>query len=219
MNVKTVKLALLAASLLAGTVSVASAADLGRYRGPSMKDDPVVYEPAIIWSGFYLGGHVGGGWGNAEEYWYPATYTLDSSGFVGGVHGGYNVQMGHLVLGLEGDWSASGVGLSDGIDERWRASVRGRLGLAYDKALFYVTTGAAWVDFNHFAIKNNTASLGYTLGGGMEYALSPRWSLRSEYLYSDFGTERLGGIDTDYQTHELRAGITYRFGGSRDSLR
>lgn len=213
MNVKTVKFALLAASLLAGSASIASAADLGRYRGPSMKDEPV-YAPAIGWSGFYIGGHAGGGWGSADMF--PPTYTIDTSGFVGGVHGGYNHQMGRLVLGLEGDWSASNVDGS-GMTESWRASARGRIGYAYDRTLFYATAGAAWADLEYRGYSKT--AVGYTVGGGLEYALSPNWSLRSEYLYSDYGTQDLGRYDVDYQTHELRAGVTYRFGGYHDSLK
>ena len=81
--------------------------------------------------------------------------------------------------------------------ERWFATARGRLGYAVDKWLFYVTGGAAWmkIDSEYTAsaaggvsVPNAAASqsdrrTGWTVGAGLDYALSYGWSIRSEYLY------------------------------------
>lgn len=239
MIVKSIKYALLGATALAGTVTIAAAADLGRYEAASMKD--VAYVQPFNWTGFYLGGHAGGGWGDADT-WIPShpTFTVETSGFVGGVHGGYNHQMGRLVLGIEGDWSASNVDgdhLSGGsnserysVEENWRASIRGRVGYAADRALFFATAGVAWVDLDTQYLHpgsspsevRGTTATGFTVGGGAEYALSNNWSLRGEYLYSSYDTERFahnGPSDVDYTTHELRAGISYKFGGRSEPLK
>jgi len=77
---------LVAAALVLTTV-VAGAADplpTPAYRvAPVM---PVVYD----WTGFYVGGHVGGGW------------TGGASGVLGGGQAGFNYQTGQWVLGVEG---------------------------------------------------------------------------------------------------------------------
>ena len=46
----------------------------------------------VSWTGLYLGGHLGGGWGSFDD--------LDLDGLVGGIHGGYNLQNGNIVYGI-----------------------------------------------------------------------------------------------------------------------
>src|SRR5580693_4371836 len=76
---------------------------------------PVAYN----WTGFYLGGHIGGGWASASDTeavafpgrFFPAgtSYsTLNASGFLGGVQGGFNLQYrSPIVLGIEGEYTWS----------------------------------------------------------------------------------------------------------------
>lgn len=78
------------------------------------------------WTGAYFGGHVGGGWGDTdwtfEQRQRRRRYikkkprrsesrTLDqgTSGFVGGVQGGYRFQFGAFVAGFEADISGTGI--------------------------------------------------------------------------------------------------------------
>ena len=70
--------------------------------------------PVYNWTGFYIGGQVGGGWGHSTttpvdaSASFPAGFvqrSLDPSGVLGGVYGGYNYQWGQLVLGIDGDYS------------------------------------------------------------------------------------------------------------------
>ena len=88
----------------------------------------------------------------------------------------------------------------------WMASFRGRAGFAVNQALFYVTGGAAVAEFGGstttvvnsatiaipagtFSATNggSTTRWGYTVGGGIEWAFSPNWSVAGEYRYTDFG--------------------------------
>src|SRR5262249_61604756 len=96
------------------------------------------------------------------------------------------------------------------LQERWYATARARLGYAVDKWLFYVTGGGAWakLDSSEFCLNNPTVTVaggavippqcagplstavsqtdrrsGWTIGGGVEYALPYNWSIRSEYLF------------------------------------
>jgi len=93
--------------------SAAQAADLPR-KAPVYKAPPVV--AAFSWTGFYIGGHVGYGWGKTKlnNFFDPlnpgTTYpgsdaSYDTDGFLAGGQIGYNWQTGNLVLGLEADAS------------------------------------------------------------------------------------------------------------------
>jgi opacity protein-like surface antigen len=84
--------------------SVAAAADLG---APGASTPA----PGFSWTGFYLGGNVGGGFGTSRKDFIQGTTTSDfnTSGVIGGLTAGYNHQFGSVVAGLEGDISASGI--------------------------------------------------------------------------------------------------------------
>jgi outer membrane immunogenic protein len=141
------------------------------------------------------------------------TNSFDLSGFIGGGQLGCNWQWGAWVFGIEGDGSAvnkSGQGFELGFptwveetQERWFVTARGRLGLTNfwwfgDRTMVYVTGGGAWakIDASEWNTVNPIATghqesqtrSGYTVGGGIEYALGYGWSVKSEFLYADFGT-------------------------------
>ncbi len=108
-----------------------------------------------------------------------------------------------VVFGVEGDVDGTDYrsAQTDGVlTETFRnqisGSARGRLGFAVDRALFYATGGAAFAQFQDTF--NNTGTggfetfshtrVGFTVGGGFEYALTTHLSLRAEYRYTDFGS-------------------------------
>jgi outer membrane immunogenic protein len=217
-----------------GSIALASSA---------MAADLPVKAPALLraapvqtWTGFYVGGDMGGLWTHSGSgAWtptqifnfgeFPNVGTLDNSGgFVGGVHAGYNWQFAPTwVAGIEGDWSwtnakasfnqpwvSTAIGLrpdaraSVSLSEDWLATVRGRIGyLVTPAALVYFTGGAAWAKFDYDGNSHNEPTHtpflaqsqfsetkpGYVLGGGLEYAFSPNWSARAEYLYYHFNTD------------------------------
>ena len=131
-----------------------------------------------------------------------------SSGFLAGGQLGYNRQLSnHVVVGLETDaqWSgitashqaSSGPALTDignGLD--WFGTTRARLGWASGSTLTYVTGGVAYGEVSArglqisgglFSGSATQTKAGWTIGGGVEYALSKNLSLKAEYLYVDFG--------------------------------
>lgn len=167
--------------------------------------------PVFNWTGFYVGAHLGGAWDTDEFHFMPAgTYTHNSaSSIFGGGQIGYNYQISSFVLGAEGDasWThlASGAfcpnpyfTCSHEID--WLASLRARVGFTpIDRALIYVTGGAAFADVTHhanppgvspFVFTGNYSSsqVGWALGGGLEYAFTNNWSAKIEYLYYGLGS-------------------------------
>ena len=155
-------LAAAAAVIVASTVA-ATAADLA-VKAPMLS-------PISNWTGFYVGGHVGAGWGTTES-------TLDSlaapgvpavaagipiaqnsrSGFLGGGQVGYNFQSGLAVFGVQADFAGLDVKgttpcltvLSCSAKSNWLGTVSGRVGgVVADKTLVYVKGGAAWLNSNH----------------------------------------------------------------------
>jgi outer membrane immunogenic protein len=197
---------LLAASALLGALSAtALAADLA---------PPPVYPPppppVFTWTGVYVGGQIGYQWGQSQnvqlyEVDDPADFedllSHNDSGVVGGAHVGYNWQMSQFVFGLEGDVDGSsyeGSSIFDGdITESTRigieGSIRGRVGVAWDRVLIYGTGGVAFASIDNsstegpFEASSSTGRAGWTAGGGIEYAIDNNWSIRAEYRYTDYG--------------------------------
>ncbi len=163
------------AAVLAFAISSATAADLA----PRYTKAPPIPAPVWSWTGFYVGGHVGGGWSDGSARTTitgiggldTAVLGQNGSGVVGGGQIGYNWQFApNWVLGIEGDVSGTGIrkttvapitagGIPIGIgfnqiaerDFTWLATVRGRFGYAADRWLIYATGGGAWGEANYTA--------------------------------------------------------------------
>jgi len=162
---------------------------------------PAVYN----WSGVYIGINGGWGWGNSN--WTAITTAgtttgsnSDNGGVVGVTFGG-NYQFGAVVVGVEGDWDYSsvttgtssticGAGISCQSGNQWMSTIRGRLGYAWDRVLFYGTGGGAFASvkttFN--GVDTIHTQDGWTAGLGVEYAFLDNWTAKLEYLYVDLGS-------------------------------
>jgi outer membrane immunogenic protein len=158
------------ATLLAGLGSAAAlAADLGA-AAPYAKA-PAMMAAVNNWSGFYIGGNIGYGWGSGgSNAAFPpsdffahqnALLNTNPKGVIGGGQIGYNWQVGSLVTGLEADLQGSGMKgsaskspliLLDGTPEArtgisvesklsWLATVRGRIGVTVTPDLLLYGTG------------------------------------------------------------------------------
>jgi opacity protein-like surface antigen len=151
-----------AAVALAGAAGAANAADM--YAG-GMKD--VAFVPPPLWTGLYIGAHVGGAWTDLQTTdrfdifgEVNPRFTDSVSGVIGGGQIGYNWQANNVfngfVFGVEADFG--GVGFSfnhhpfnnvlfnDDMNSGFYADVAGRLGYAAGPALFYFKGGWAWFD-------------------------------------------------------------------------
>lgn len=177
---------------LLASAGVAAAADLPNYQPPPAQSQMYSPAPAFSWTGPYVGITGGYGWGS-------------SSGWKGGAYAGYNFQVDpNWVIGLEGDVLGSSQSTNG-----WDSSVRGRLGYAYDRYLFYGTGGVAFGD-----IKNNGASktrTGWTVGAGIEAALSSHVTGRVEFRYTDLGSTTVGGTPVSQTSNDLMLGVGYKF--------
>jgi outer membrane immunogenic protein len=221
-----------AVSVLLIASVAANAADL---RMPVKAPAP---PPPFSWTGFYIGGNLGGKWGDPSTTINVAPATafgaaLSAGGelslgsatgnaFMGGGQVGYNWQSGPVVFGVEGDidlhhWTTTQVLTSFAVgtvfvpgdffttDSHWQASLRGRLGYAWDRYLLYATGGVAWTsvtvgaNFTPFAGAPGTFGsdsgvlAGGTVGGGLEYALWDHVSLGIEGRYTRYGTHSFNG--------------------------
>jgi outer membrane immunogenic protein len=190
----------------------------------------------------------------------PPRVTFDNDGFLIGGTAGYNMQFGAFVAGIEGDISYTdidsrttylnpapfGVGSIPAgstrstfrTDMDYLATVRGRVGVAFDRVLVYATGGVAFADTSltadfgqpvtgvqQFFGRSNDTQVGYTVGGGVETAITNAVSLKAEYLYYDLGTTTVnvpavgaGGAGAynsrfDQDGFIIRGGANFRFGG------
>jgi outer membrane immunogenic protein len=220
---KRLCVALIGVATLAGA---AAAADLPR-PAPQPYAPPAVYAPVYNWAGFYIGINGGGGFGSSS--WDLTGGRNIDGGLVGGT-AGYNFQFGQAVVGVEGDidWAdisgstTNGCPLGCKTTDSWLSTVRGRLGYAADRFMPYVTGGAAFGNIQAttpgFAGASAT-NVGWTLGAGLEAALTRNWTGKVEYLYVDLGNFNCGlncgaGMVTDnvsFHTNLLRGGVNYHF--------
>ena len=157
------------------------------------------------------------------------TGAFSSLPLIGGVGGAGG------VFGIEGDVDGSNYrsayalgGVGNYTREPIQGSIRGRLGFAVDRALFYATGGAAFGDLRNTYVNGFTGAtdqfshtrVGYTVGGGVEYAFTNNFSVGAEYRYTDFGnySDNLavstgGGANVEHRGVENRvqARFSYKF--------
>src|SRR6185437_2131383 len=181
------------------------------------------------WNGFEVGVQGGYGWGTSKgDVNAPLVpYSIHPDGVLGGVHAGYNWQWDHVVLGLEGDAEGADVSRTSAVDPAgdtiltrmdFDASVRGKLGYAFDRVLIYGTGGVAFGDVKTTYVgagSINGVRVGWTAGGGLAYAITPNWELGAEYRYTDLGSKSIANpivVDSnEFNYSAVRAVLTYRF--------
>ena len=176
-------------------------------------------EAVYSWTGFYIGGNVGGGMAS------PHFDDRSAAGgfFSGGAQIGHNYQFGSGLVGIEADLNRNGTfDESVIVSEPMRFStqvdasgtVRARAGLVTGNALVYVTGGAAWADLAQRVVEFDNAPLsptfgaptgvtanrggvvwGGVIGAGVEFALGRNWSVGAEYLRAIY-EDRAANITT-----------------------
>jgi outer membrane immunogenic protein len=189
------------------------------------------------WTGLYVGINGGYGWGRSEWTDPTAVATTGKFNTKGAVFGGtfgYNYQVGSFVVGIEGDYDWSDIkGSSNaaicsptiGCETKnsWLATVRGRVGYAFDRWLPYATGGLAYGNIKAASDLGTDTSTkaGYAVGAGVEYAFLSNWSAKLEYLYIHLNDGACNGacgtpvvpIDVKFNTNLIRAGLNYKFSG------
>ncbi|MBJ7577770.1 porin family protein [Devosia sp. MC532] len=202
-------------------------------------DPPVYTASGFDWTGIYAGAVGGYVWGRSTST--PttggATTTIDPSGGQIGATAGVNGQFDQFVLGLEGEilWSgASGSAQIAGaaatdiatVKSDWQGAIKARAGVAFDQVLIYAHGGFAFTDYyakadlaGVFEGDYRTSRTGWTIGAGVEMAVTENVTVKAEYAYSDFGkwtgTVAGGAAAGDYEfthhTHAIKAGVNFHF--------
>jgi opacity protein-like surface antigen len=157
---------------------------------------PVAAAP-YDWTGPYLGANIGGSWSNNTANVAGTAWDPGATAFIGGVQLGYNWQVGHVLLGVEGTFDGSVFGrpnlpLSTALGpvganahQDWLSTVAARFGLTWDKWLAYGKVGGGWAeDRASLNFPNGTSWTGsstiggWVVGGGIEYAFKPNWTVK-----------------------------------------
>lgn len=196
-------------------------------------NDPFPSMRSYKWSGFYAGFQGGYSFANMDATSGPfpgamnQSYSLTNSGFLGGVHFGYNYQFGHYLVGAEVDiegmnhsTSAAGtLGTVRRADIDWQTSIRARLGWVEGPWLLYGTAG--WVfaggDSQVGVASFTNRYSGWTVGLGAERAITNAATLRLEYRFTDYGSSKFADVASNTQDkisaydNALRLGLSFRF--------
>jgi outer membrane immunogenic protein len=206
---------LFASTALVALGGYAMAADIPA-RQPIVKAPMVTAVPYFNWTGCYIGGHIGGGWGRKDfsndtsALFIPSGQTIgvDTSGVLGGGQIGCDYQFASSwVLGVAGDFSWADVkgNTSDpffanknvAAKTEWLATVTGRLGYSWDRWMIYGVGGGAWARDRYNAtftsspgdFQGRETRSGWVAGVGLEWAVTNNWSTKIEYNHYDFGTK------------------------------
>jgi outer membrane immunogenic protein len=180
-------------------------------------------------SGFTIGSHLG-----CNRQWSNVVLGLEADLSWSNLESTNNVSYGLLTAPGGQTFNPHTDQLSNKL--HWYSTARGRAGFAMDQLLIYATGGLAVARiettsqlFNaagvlSFSGTEDRTRIGWTAGGGIEYAFSSTWSARAEYLYLDFGrfsfdspsvppSVFLLSSDVHSRFHIARAALSYRFGG------
>ena len=191
------------AAFLVIASSDAFAADLPVRKAPP--PPPPVIVPVYNWTGFYIGGNLGGAWasGTLTDNFTGARFTGNHSGFIGGGQIGYNWQVApQFVLGVEGMFDGTSISkssnrvtaingdiLQGSVHTNWLTTVAGRFGYVANNWLFYGKGGGGWVENSAtvtdvttgISFTNSNTNSGWLAGAGIEYGLTPNWTMKVEY--------------------------------------
>ncbi|MFL6817663.1 MAG: outer membrane protein [Bradyrhizobium sp.] len=241
---------IIVATVLATLSSTAAlAADLGA-RAPYAKA-PAMMAAVGNWSGLSIGADAGYAFTGSSSGVFTNSigqsrlpYDANLTGGLGGGFVGYNYQMQQFVIGVEADWQAASIrgssapgfatsaaGIVDGpyletSKVKDYGSLRGRLGMAFDRVLVFGTAGWAWGNFSTtyslegrpFFTNDRRATDGWSAGGGLEYAFTNNFLGRIEYRHTDLGTVgfrnvsvNTGDLGNHVKLDDIRLGLAYKF--------
>ena len=235
--------------LMAGVAVILSAGATFAADMPMAATPEEAVAPEFDWSGFYAGVQVG--FARSETHTtlvddHNATgyvdfsegdgFDAESDGIVGGGHIGFNWQAGAFVFGAEG--ALFGADLEDtfihnpDLDEYttsvdFIATVSGRIGFAFDRALIYAKGGYAganvsldYSDPDPFEASVEEWHHGFNVGGGIEYAVTDSIILGVEYTFISLGEEAFTiedgpgdrvDFESDLEIQTITAKLSYKF--------
>jgi outer membrane immunogenic protein len=199
---------------------------------------PVMMAPPPTWTGCYIGGNIGGAFGNASvtDNASGAEVSGNGSGFAGGGQIGCDYQFSNgFVIGMRDMFDgtsnkksgtfATGPLAGDvaNFNNQWFDTLTARLGYAVQPDwLLYFQGGGAWAQTSTNITaaglqigQTSSTRTGWTIGGGLEWMFAPHWSTFLEGNYMDFGSNSgtVAGIPVTAKTTEsnVLVGVNYHF--------
>lgn len=196
---------------------------------------PADVRSSFNWSGAYIGAFAGYSWVNLDyhEPDFPGfDRNPDINGIAGGALSGYNHRFESILLGIEADAGlgdldegpdASALNNYSAYDIDWNAHVRARFGFVSGSTLLYVAGGLALAkvtvdDTDPNWGEDDGTHVGWTVGAGIEHAMTKNLRARVEYLYDDYGGKdySITGSYTyrsnvDLTANTIRVGLSYQF--------
>lgn len=181
----------------------------------SQSQDYTVHTLDDVWTGFYLGAHLGG--------YFPDDDDDDDGEWLAGLQAGYNHQFGVLVVG--GEVSASftdeltySLTPDAALTQDWMLGVSARAGFALDRTLIYGTLGYNWAELSPSGTVTSEAETvgGVSFGAGVEHQFGNGLGARLEYTqtrFDDVETTLVGGASRsdDLVNHAVKAGLNFHF--------
>lgn len=177
-----------------------------------------------------------------EQRQFIAEVNPNTNGISGGVLAGYNVQANGLILGIEADFALTSADTTvdsspepdyfnnySAFDLKWNGHVRARIGYPVGKTLVYAAGGLALARLKVDDVEllgdvpgewgeQSKTLTGFSVGGGVEHAITNNLTIRAEYLYDNYAgkTGIIDGPDPydftiDPSAHNVRAAVSYRF--------
>ncbi|WP_375651812.1 outer membrane protein [Bartonella sp. LB28NMGDW] len=120
--------------------------------------------------------------------------------------------------------------------EKWSGATRVRIGFATDRIMPYIAGGVAYTQMQGISaieVKKNSllpdnankviasgnvydetkTLVGFTLGAGVDFAMTDNVLLRAEYRYSDYGKKKYfkDTAELQYRVNDFRVGVAYKF--------
>lgn len=218
LNARPLAAAVLGAAMLLLPAEMAGAADIITDQSP---EPPVTaVGDTYLWTGPYLGVYGGYKWLHSDASGASDISGID--GLTGGAYLGYNYQLGgNWVTGLEGMVGISGADHSFGgisVDQDWEASLRARMGYAFENSMIYGLAGVGGTDVNASTTTGSDSNvlLGWQIGAGIETVLTEGITGRVEYDYSDYAARGFslgaaGSPDIGLAGHTVKVGVGFKF--------
>jgi outer membrane immunogenic protein len=186
-------------------------------------------------SGFFGGGQIGYNYQFENSWVIGVEADFEWSGIEGELNGNANLLENGDLLG--------GLNFSAGSEIEWFGTIRARLGYAWDRVFLYGTGGAAYGKVKSHgslsvfdddeqlfggSVSKSDTQWGWTVGAGLEYAITDHWTFKTEYLYVDLGSQTLfkdqtgfydeldyivvgAQIDVETKFHTIKAGLNYKW--------
>lgn len=217
-------------------LTLASAGFLTAFAVPAFAADPMIElpmtAPGFDWTGYYAGLQAGYGWGQSDITGTPDPFTASpdlDGGFIGGHVAGL-WQFNQAVIGAEAELNYAAIngnvelapGNSVGTEIKWFGSVNAKAGYAVDRLLVYGIGGIAFAGIETSqnvgtAFAKTQTNVGWTVGAGVDYALTDKFVVGAQYRYYDFGSEHydtpdaFSDRDQDVKLNAVSLNLRYKF--------